>query len=337
MNEEQREELTAIQAIYDNGMPLIIDGKEDGPEVEFKALGSKDFPVWKSIIQDKTKRNINENMEILEFKMRFSIGITNILVPGVVVVIAMPREYPMKYAPILCSIKEFPGQPSWISFKSSSLSNLKRHNMSDLEAELGDLFVVGSGALYSWIEFLREYLREWLLEAMDNISGLKEKFSIENEPNEPDSRLKEPEVIANSINNSISANNLPKIYHSSEPLIDRKSTFEAHCAQVYSVEDVDAVMEYLLSQNKIRRATHNILAYRIARDVSGRNTILQDYDDDGESGAGKKLMKLLEFSKLENVMVVVSRWFGGILLGPDRFKHINNCARSLLRETEMLS
>ena len=27
---------------------------------------------------------------------------------------------------------------------------------------------------------------------------------------------------------------------------------------------------------------------------------------------------LLELTKLSNVMVVVSRWFGGILLGPDR-------------------
>lgn len=30
--------------------------------------------------------------------------------------------------------------------------------------------------------------------------------------------------------------------------------------------------------------------------------------------------------------MVVSRWYGGILLGPDRFKHINNCARSILVE-----
>lgn len=29
-------------------------------------------------------------------------------------------------------------------------------------------------------------------------------------------------------------------------------------------------------------------------------------------------------------MVVVSRWFGGVLLGPDRFRLINNTARSLL-------
>ncbi|TRY60365.1 hypothetical protein DNTS_025778 [Danionella cerebrum] len=38
-------------------------------------------------------------------------------------------------------------------------------------------------------------------------------------------------------------------------------------------------------------------------------------------------MKILDVS---NVLVVVSRWYGGILLGPDRFKHINNCARNIL-------
>lgn len=35
---------------------------------------------------------------------------------------------------------------------------------------------------------------------------------------------------------------------------------------------------------------------------------------------------------VRNVMVVVSRWYGGIQLGPDRFKHINNCARNILVE-----
>ena len=32
----------------------------------------------------------------------------------------------------------------------------------------------------------------------------------------------------------------------------------------------------------------------------------------------------------ENVIVVVSRWYGGVLLGPARFTHINNAARQLL-------
>ncbi len=41
---------------------------------------------------------------------------------------------------------------------------------------------------------------------------------------------------------------------------------------------------------------------------------------------------LSQILDVRNVMVVVSRWYGGILLGPDRFKHINNCARNILVE-----
>ena len=35
-------------------------------------------------------------------------------------------------------------------------------------------------------------------------------------------------------------------------------------------------------------------------------------------------------TKTLNAVVVVSRWYGGIHLGPDRFKHINNAARQVL-------
>lgn len=59
---------------------------------------------------------------------------------------------------------------------------------------------------------------------------------------------------------------------------------------------------------------------------------LQDFDDDGESAAGSRLLKLLTIVGAENVIVVVSRWFGGVLLGPSRFTHINNAARAILDE-----
>lgn len=38
-------------------------------------------------------------------------------------------------------------------------------------------------------------------------------------------------------------------------------------------------------------------------------------------------MQILE---VDNVVVIVTRWFGGIHLGPDRFKDINNVARMAL-------
>ena len=72
-----------------------------------------------------------------------------------------------------------------------------------------------------------------------------------------------------------------------------------------------------------------------------------DNDDDGETAAGGRLAHLLQIlvgvlsrtpgpalltdlQEVNNVLVVVTRYFGGILLGPDRFKHINQAARNAL-------
>lgn len=63
--------------------------------------------------------------------------------------------------------------------------------------------------------------------------------------------------------------------------------------------------------------------------------VTQDCDDDGESAAGSRLLHLLQIMDATNVVVVVSRWYGGILLGPSRFTHINNAARTLLEATQM--
>ena len=62
----------------------------------------------------------------------------------------------------------------------------------------------------------------------------------------------------------------------------------------------------------------------------GTKLLLQDCDDDGETHAGGRMLHLLEILDCQNVLVVVSRWYGGIQLGPDRFKHINNAARNVL-------
>ena len=60
--------------------------------------------------------------------------------------------------------------------------------------------------------------------------------------------------------------------------------------------------------------------------------IYHDYDDDGETAAGGRLAEMMRLMGVQNVAVIVSRWFGGILLGPDRFKYICNAARNLLEQ-----
>ena len=106
--------------------------------------------------------------------------------------------------------------------------------------------------------------------------------------------------------------------------------FQAHVASVSCMGQVHWVLARLLSDKRIARATHNMLAYRF---MDERGVHVSDNDDDGESSSGAKLAALLELTSVSNVLVVVSRWFGGVHLGPARFKYIASTARNLLEET----
>lgn len=46
---------------------------------------------------------------------------------------------------------------------------------------------------------------------------------------------------------------------------------------------------------------------------------MQDNDDDGEAAAGGRIAHLMQVMEVVNVLVVVSRWHGGVKLGPDRW------------------
>lgn len=117
---------------------------------------------------------------------------------------------------------------------------------------------------------------------------------------------------------------------SHELVVEKKSIFQAHvCRGVKSVDEVDVVMDILYESRKVRDATHNILAYRIER-ADKSESIHQDHDDDGETAAGGRLLRLLQLADARNVVVVVSRWYGGVKLGPSRFHVINETAKKAL-------
>ncbi len=52
--------------------------------------------------------------------------------------------------------------------------------------------------------------------------------------------------------------------------------------------------------------------------------------DDGEAGAGDVLLRMIQREGLENHIIVVTRWYGGVHLGGDRFAHIVTCVRAYL-------
>lgn len=114
-----------------------------------------------------------------------------------------------------------------------------------------------------------------------------------------------------------------------EPVSANKSIFVARACPASSIDDVTNSVSHLLSTNKkVATATHNIKAWRIR--AEGNNAgVVQDYDDDGESAAGGRMLHLMQLMDAYG-LVVVTRWYGGVKLGPDRFRVINNAAREAL-------
>lgn len=112
------------------------------------------------------------------------------------------------------------------------------------------------------------------------------------------------------------------------PITEKKSIFLARSASVSSPSQAKQFLTHLLSTDKkAARATHNITAWRIR---GPNETSYQDCDDDGETAAGGRILHLMQLMDVWNVMVVVTRWYGGVLLGPDRFRIINSAAREAL-------
>lgn len=105
------------------------------------------------------------------------------------------------------------------------------------------------------------------------------------------------------------------------------STFMGHCAQITAKEDIASVMAKLLQDRSIATATHNIYAYR----YKDGNAIKEGLKDDGEHGAGHHILKALRDQNVENCIIIVSRWYGGQHLGPQRFTCISDCAKNAIR------
>jgi putative IMPACT (imprinted ancient) family translation regulator len=123
----------------------------------------------------------------------------------------------------------------------------------------------------------------------------------------------------------------------SEAIHDRKSTFIGYFSPSRPARALQDLPE-------LKSASHRVSAWRTASKQSTlkftstgpsqHKAWKMGHDDDGEQWAGKRLEKVLEELDVEG-SVVVARWYGGVLLGPVRFKHFEDVATDAIRKWQM--
>lgn len=93
-------------------------------------------------------------------------------------------------------------------------------------------------------------------------------------------------------------------------IIEKKSRFIGSIYHVESQEEVDAILENV--RKTYWDARHNCYAYILGIDAS-----ISRCSDDGEPSktAGMPILEVLKGNELTNVLAVVTRYFGGVLLG----------------------
>ncbi|WP_171232858.1 YigZ family protein [Ruegeria sp. HKCCA4812] len=105
-------------------------------------------------------------------------------------------------------------------------------------------------------------------------------------------------------------------------MTDRGSKYAVSGAQVTTRAEIDAVLNDLKSDKSYAKATHNTWAATLPTGALKA--------DDGESGAGMVILRMIERAGLKNHLIVVTRWYGGKKLGGDRFRRVQDATRAYL-------
>jgi putative IMPACT (imprinted ancient) family translation regulator len=104
---------------------------------------------------------------------------------------------------------------------------------------------------------------------------------------------------------------------------DRGSKYSVSIGRVEGRDDIKAFLKQLKANKKYAKATHNSWAARLSHD----GAIYETKNDDGETGAGMVILRILQKENMTNCVVCVTRWFGGIKLQGDRFKHLQDATK----------
>ena len=111
--------------------------------------------------------------------------------------------------------------------------------------------------------------------------------------------------------------------HFEKIIEDRGSQYSVSYGKVTGREDVKKFLKKLKTDKKYAKATHNTWATRISHD----GAIFETKSDDGETGAGMVILRVMQKEEVSDCVICVTRWFGGVKLMGDRFKHVQDATK----------
>lgn len=115
-----------------------------------------------------------------------------------------------------------------------------------------------------------------------------------------------------------------KVFTLHEHIIeDRGSRYSVSVGKVQNREDIKNFLKQLKLNKKYAKATHNSWAARISHE----GAIYETKADDGETGAGMVILRVMQSEGVVDCVVCVTRWFGGVKLMGDRFKHLQDATK----------
>lgn len=120
----------------------------------------------------------------------------------------------------------------------------------------------------------------------------------------------------------MSAADKPPLRRLGVVLTDRGSRYAVSGARVTSRARIDAALAALKANRAYARATHNSWAAVLPGGALKA--------DDGETGAGMVILRMLQRAGMTDHLVIVTRWYGGKKLGGDRFRRVQDCVRAYL-------
>ncbi|KAK3349961.1 hypothetical protein B0T25DRAFT_457784 [Lasiosphaeria hispida] len=165
-----------------------------------------------------------------------------------------------------------------------------------------------------------------------------ETVSAEQDDSETKPQSQTANIQTTSTTATLSSTPLKTTWTASQPFSLKKSTFIARAAPITSVSEQKTLLASLLAANpSLQTATHNAWAYRLrppegAGIFGSTGRVREASFDDGETGCGDLMLRVMREAGAVDTMVVLTRWFGGVFLGPDRWRLMRNCVSGALSE-----